>query len=498
MHYCGLCGTRLAQICLSCGFANPVGYRYCGMCGARIVDEAASAVEGALQTATLPSRPDLGVPLVVSPDQAPISPGPAQILLEGERRVVSVVLTDMTSSVNLLEKLGTEAWVELMNRVLHILEGEVYRFGGEVNQFRGDGLMAFFGATEVHEDDPERAVLAALAMQQALTRYAEELAQRENFDLHMRVGVSTGEVIVTSVGDRSQHREETAMGIAVAIAARMEAACEPGTVLVSENTHRLVAAQFEWQPLGEAVVRGVSQPIAVYRPLTATADADQLRRLDTFSDSLPLLGRETEFHALKQDVEDLFKGRGRIAIVTGDKGIGKSFLVNEVHEYLVHRGALLAEAPTGAVSPASTLTWLRGRCRSYHQTWPYSLWLELLHNWLGTGHLESKEETRDRLRGQTEALWGQAFVEYYPYLATLLSLPLENEFGQKVRHLNGEGLRQRFFQAIRGWVQAMAKRGPLVVQCSDTQWADESSLSLLDYCLPLCDDEAVLWLVVFR
>jgi predicted ATPase/class 3 adenylate cyclase len=498
MHYCGMCGTRLAQMCLACGFANPVAYRYCGMCGARLVEDIGIVVEAERPAALLPGHLDVATSLPLSADELPIPMNPTTIQLDGERRVVTVVMTDMTSSTNLLDKLGTEAWVELMNRVFHILEAEIYRFGGEVSQFRGDGLIALFGATEVHEDDPERAVLAALSMQKALTRFAGDPTRREELDLRMRVGVNTGEVIITSIGDRSQHREETAMGIAVAIAARMEAASEPGTVLVSEYTHRLVAAQFEWQPLGEAMVRGVIQPIAVYRPVTVKTESDRLTRSELIPDSLPLLGRESEFHAVKQSVENLFRGLGRVVMLTGDKGIGKTFLVNAVHEYLVHRGALLAEAPAGEASGAHSLNWLRGRCRSYHQTWPYSLWIELLHSWLGTGQIESKEETRDRLRLEAQALWGESFVEHYPYLATLLSLPLENEFVEKVRYLNGEGLRQRFFQAIRSWVQTMAKRGPLVMQCSDTQWADESSLRLLHYCLPVCYDAAMLWLIVFR
>ena len=100
-----------------------------------------------------------------------------------------------------------------MNRVFHLLEAEIYRFGGEVSQFRGDGLVAWFGANEVHEDDPERAVLAALSMQQALARFAGELARSENLDLRMRVGVNTGEVIVTSIGDSSQHREKRVVSV---------------------------------------------------------------------------------------------------------------------------------------------------------------------------------------------------------------------------------------------------------------------------------------------
>ena len=482
-----MCGTRLAQVCPACAFANPASYRFCGMCGARLAPESKGLAEPVLAEA----------PSVLTPATEPLPASPAALPLEGERRMVTVVLTDLTGSTNLLEKVGTEAWVEMMNRVLHVLESEIYRFGGEVSQFRGDGLVAFFGATTAHEDDPERAVLAALTMQQALRQHAAELARREAIDLRMRVGVNTGEVIVASVGNRRQHSEETAMGMAVAIAARMEAAAEPDTVLVSEHTYRLVEAQFEWQPLGEIAVRGVSQPIAIYRPLAHRADAGQTPHGQIFSYSVPLIGREAEFHALKQCVESLFTGRGRIALLTGDRGAGKSFLVNELREYFAHRGALLAEAQTTALDTAA-LTWLRGRCRSYSQAWPYSMWLDLFRDWLGMQPEDSQAEMAARLRRQAEALWGDGFAEHYPYLATLLSLPLEEEFIGRIRHLDGEGLRQRFFLAVRSWLEALSRRGPLVLHCADMHWADASSLALLRHCLPVCDEGALLWLFVFR
>jgi len=457
--------------------------------------------------------------------------------LEGERRLTTVILADVQGSTDLMERIGTEAWVEIMNRVLQILEAEVYRFGGEVDQFRGDGLVAFFGATSAHEDDPERAVLTGLAMQRALEPYATELAEQEGIDLQLRVGVNTGEVIVASVGDSRQHSEDTAMGAGIALAARMETAAEPGTVLVSENTYRLVELRFEWEPLGEITVKGVSRPVAVYRPLAPWADADQPPRLQIYGLSIPLIGREAEFRTLKGCVKDLYDGRGGIVMVTGDRGMGKSFLVAEVRHHFARHGALLAGAHAagsvgdrperggdrperggdrperggdrpergggwpergGDTSPLASLTWLRGRCRSYDQSWPYSMWLDLLQRWLGMREGEPKEETRDRFRRQAELLWGDHLVEYYPYLSTFLSLPLEDAFVERVKHLDAEGLRQQFFFALRSWVEAMAKRGPLVLAFADVHWADTTSLELLEYCLPLCDDEALLWLIVFR
>jgi class 3 adenylate cyclase len=483
MRFCGSCGTRLTVTCAECGFANPLDFRFCGMCGTRLSTDTVQPVFE--QQIFLPKTEDEPfLPVETSP-------------LEGERRVVTVIVTDLTDSTKLLEKLGTEGWVELMNRILHILESEIYRFGGEVSQFRGDGLVAFFGATVAHEDDPERAVLAALSMQRSLEAYVRELAQPEAADLRMRVGVNTGEVIVTPGSDR-QHWQETAMGMAVAIAARMETAAESGTVLVSEHTYHLVESQFDWESLGEIPLKGVSQPITVYRPQRHVTDADSLPQGGAFPDTMPLIGREAEFHTLKSSVKGIFEGRGGIVTLAGDKGNGKSFLLNEVQQYFAHREALLAETEAASSSAEISLTWIRGRCRSYSQTWPYSMWLDLFRAWLGIRPDASNEEKRASLYRRAEALWSEDVDEHYPYLATFLGLPLEEAFTEKIRHLDGEGLRQRFFLAIRSWVEAISASGPVVLAFSDMQWVDDSSLDLLKYCLPVCDSESLLCLLSFR
>jgi predicted ATPase/class 3 adenylate cyclase len=430
----------------------------------------------------------------VTPVLEPATAPEAKTLpLEGERRLATIVVADITGSTDLLERIGSEAWVEIMNRVLQVLETQVYHFGGQVDQFRGDGLVAFFGAVSANEDDPERAVLAALAMHQALKPFASELADNRDIELLLRVGVNTGEVIVTSVGDIRQHREDTAMGEAIAVAARMEAAAEPGTVLVSQNTYRLVESQFEWQPLDKIQVKGFRRPIAVYRPLAPQVDPGQ-----TYGLSVSLIGRDAEFEILKGCVDDLYASRGGMVLVTGDKGMGKSFLVTEVRQHFARHGALMAEAQERDVPPRAALTWLRGRCRSYSQSWPYSMWLSLMRNWLGMHWGEPQEDARERLRCQAEQLWGERFAEHYPYLAALLGLPLEEDLAERIRHLDAESWRQQIFFSIRSWLEAMGRREPVVLDFSDVHWADTTSLELLKYCLPLSDQEALLWLIVFR
>lgn len=484
MKFCGQCGERLGTICAKCGSINPHGYRFCGECGTRLVDEPVSAIVdgGTVPAASTQLSAEASIPHVSEPTQ-----------LDGERRLVTVIVADVTGSTDLLEQIGTEAWVDIMNRVLQVLEREVYRFGGHVDQFRGDGLVAFFGATSAHEDDPERAVLTGLAMQTALNTYVAAMGEFATSQLQLRVGINTGGVIVTSVGDSRLYREHTAMGEAVALAARLENAAKPGTVLVSENTQRVVEAEFEWQSLGEIAIKGLRHPVAVFRPLATLADVDHAHDL-----TVPLIGRDVEFQTLSECVEGLFDARGGIAIITGDKGMGKSFLVRELSQHFARHDALMADAKGASNGSRTPLTWLRGRCRSYDQSWPYSMWLSMLRDWLGIGRGEPKEAARDRLRANVEALWSDEWARHYVYLATFLSLPLEEACAGRVKHLDAEGLRQQFFPTIRSWLEAMAERSPLVVSFADIHWADTTSLDLLKYCLPICDDQALLWLIVYR
>jgi class 3 adenylate cyclase len=527
MRFCGQCGAQLGSPCPSCGFTNPLIYRFCGMCGVALTDVAGAPGPFATASAAQLSLPlDAPAPALLpglNADEAPprvqhSSPIPARTEapapapgppargllapLAGERRIATIILADVCDSTDLMEQLGTEAWVEMMNRVLQLLAAEVYRFGGHVDQFRGDGLVAFFGATHSHEDDPERAILAALAMHEALRPLAEEVLS-ESIDLKVRVGVNTGEVIVGSVGEAGKHREDTAMGEGVALAARMETAAEPGTVLVSAHTYHLAASRFEWQPLGEISVKGISRPIVVYRPLRLRSLTEARQARDP---GMPLVaGRDEPLETLRSCVTAVQQGRGGIALVTGAKGMGKTQLINHVRRHFEQASGLPAGtvAPEKPGPPVPGITWLLGHCRSYDQSTPYSLWMGLLHNWLETAgaDADSTEPSADLstlLYRQAELLWGDDVERYYPYLAMLLSLPVEGPQARRITYLKAEGLQKQIFSTVYSWVEALAQRSPLVMTLSDLQFADSSSLELLRHCLPICESAAVLWLASFR
>ncbi|HNB50966.1 MAG TPA: adenylate/guanylate cyclase domain-containing protein [Anaerolineales bacterium] len=476
MKYCGMCGASLGQTCLHCGQTSPRGYRFCGHCGTAFTSASPLADTPSL----VPESPEATPPTSLAPTA-----------LSGERRQATVLIADVKGSTVILEQIGSEAWVEVMNQVLQIMGAAIYRFGGQVDQFRGDGLVAFFGARSAHEDDPERAVLAALVMQDDLQQHAVQLTERYQIDLTVRIGINTGEVITASIGNRAQHREDTTMGGAVSLAARLEAAAEPGTVLVSQFTYRLVEARFKWQALGEMPVRGLTHPVGVYRPLRPIFEADQQNRLQAHGVWAPLIGREVQFETLDRAIASLRNGLGGIILLSGEAGMGKSRLMFEVRQHVERDEALLGEKQ-------NALIWLQGRCRSYGQTLPDFMWVDLWHRWLGWGHWVSPEEAVERLRDMVRTLAGERFEEIYPYLAAFLSLPLEEPYASLLRHLDAEGLRHQYFVTMRNWLEILSRQHPVVVVLTEVHWADQDALDLLRFCLPLCNQERILFVVVFR
>ena len=488
MEYCGMCGASLAQICQICKRGSPQDYRYCGHCGTPF-----SPIEGTTDHDDLQEAAELNAqPAIRSSARSAENGGsPIPSALEGERRQATVLIADVQGSTTILEKLGSETWVELMNRVMQIMSDAIYRFGGKVDQFRGDGLVAFFGAQHAHEDDPERAVLAALVLQNEVKGVAADLAERYEIEFQVRVGVNTGEVIRANIGTAELHTENTPMGGAITLASRLEGSAAPGTILVSDTTYRLVETLFKWEFIGEIEIRGLSQTVKAYRPLSPIFESEHQHRLQTQGLWFPLIGRDEELSAIEKAVFDLRKGVGGIMLVSGEAGMGKSRLIFEARQRLERGDALHGEKDPSVI-------WLQGRCRSYGQSQPYSMWLDLWMRWLGLGRWATPEDAVNRLREKSGQYWGDRLEEYYPYLANFLSLPLGEEDRNRIRDLSAEGLKRRFFEAIYRLIEIMAQQTPIVLVFTEVHWADEASLELLKYCLPLCKHEQVLIINVYR
>jgi len=478
-----MCGALLAKACPHCNAFNPLEFRFCGTCGISLVETIAPEALASPIQAEAPGA---------ASGQKPLRE------LEGERRPATVLMADVFDSTVILEQIGSEAWVDLMNRLLQLMEREIQRFGGRVDQFRGDGLVAFFGSQDAHEDDPERAVLAGLAIQQAVKVFALEWNTERQMGLLVRVGVNTGEIIRTSVGDNRP--QDTGMGEAITMASRMETSAEPGTVLVSENTYRLIADAFEWQALGEIAVKGLSYPVMAYRPLAYLSEEARARQPHEFRLQPSVILRPQETQALIQRVKDLLDGRGGIVILTGEKGMGKTFLLKRVANHFAAlnpapsvTNALQLDDPGGDRNASRPgLVWMNGYSRSFEQSVPYAIWIDLLHHWLGVRPGEAPSAVSDRLR----MMLGETLDWCYPYLALLLGLPLEEEHSELLH--NPERLKRQVFWTVRSWLEALSRQAPMVISLRSVQWADATSLDLLKYCLPLCDEQPLLFILAFR
>ena len=227
-----------------------------------------------------------------------------------ERRIVTVLFCDVAGSTALAEKLDPETWAEIMDEAFAYLTEPVDRFGGTVARLMGDAILAFFGAPTAHEDDPQRAILAGLAIIENIQSFREALRRERGMDFNVRVGINTGLVVTGKIGTKL-HREYTALGDAVNLAARMEATARPGTVQVAEHTHKLVASAFEFEDVGAIEVKGKVAKVQAYRVLEHRAENEQSRGLATYGVASPLVGRETEFAVAQAAIERLLNGTRR-------------------------------------------------------------------------------------------------------------------------------------------------------------------------------------------
>src|SRR6476620_3382290 len=268
--FCENCGKPLEMPCPNCGKPVSPGARFCKNCGY------------SLQT----SPSTVPVSVAASPqaliDRYATSEIKSKIAaaltgyIEGERRIVTILFADVKGSTALAEKLDPEDWAEIMNRAFEYLIEPVYRYEGIVARLMGDAILAFFGAPVAHEDDPRRAVLAALAILTGIDRYRKQLQSEQGLDFSVRIGLNTGLVVVGNVGSGLKS-EYTAMGDAINLASRMQTAAEPNTILISESTQRLIAPLFEFEDCGKIAVKGKEEPVQTYRPTGERKGVTQTR-----------------------------------------------------------------------------------------------------------------------------------------------------------------------------------------------------------------------------
>jgi class 3 adenylate cyclase len=466
------CGSALASRCASCQADLMPGSRFCSSCGQPVAG--ATPID------------DDRLSRLAAATPAPLAEKiRAAGHIDGERKVVTALFADVVGSTTLAEQMDAEEWTAIMNRAFDRLSPVIYRYEGTIARLLGDAVLAFFGAPVAHEDDPIRAVHAALEFINVAREYSAEVSRSHNIRFEIRVGLNTGPVVVGKVGSDLKY-EYTAMGDAVNLAARMQSAAKPMTVLISQYTYNFAAPAFDFTDLGWIEVKGKAEPVHVYEVRGLKAVSGPARGLAGLES--PMVGRDPELHFLMQLTAAVETGLGRVAVVIGEPGLGKTRLVAE-----------WKNASTEAGTPGrSPLQWAEGHCLSYGRGHAYHLLLDLLRSIIGVASTAEEDETRAALQAKVEDLFGDSALEVFPYLARMLSLQLEGEALKRVQRLDPQVLQTQYLAAFRRLIGALAARQPLCLICEDIHWADSSSIELLIRLIPLASEAPVLFCFVTR
>jgi class 3 adenylate cyclase len=406
--------------------------------------------------------------------------------LSGERKPVTAIFADVVGSTALAESMDPEDWTQIIGAGFDLMSEAVFRYEGTIAQLQGDAMLAFFGAPVAHEDDPERAVLAALDMVAAIDAFSRELRAARDLDFRIRAGINTGPVVVGNLGKDLRY-EYTALGDAMNVAARMQAAAEPGTVLVTSGTYRLLGGQFDVVDLGHLEMKGKRDPVHAYRVLGRRTSPGRRRGLEPIGVESPMVGREAQLERLGSLFGVARAGRGRVCFLLGEPGIGKSRLLAELRSSLDGKD----DGDAGA-------TWAEGRCVSYGRNLPYHLLLDLVRTMLD---LSPSDRNGTRLRSELDerltATLGDEASDVAPYLAHLLDLPLHAHEADRAR-VDPDTMQGRYATSLHRLLRALARRGPVVLVCEDVHWSDPASVEVIRQVLALVAHLPVLLICAMR
>jgi class 3 adenylate cyclase/tetratricopeptide (TPR) repeat protein len=471
-------------MCASCGQGNPPGSRFCDACG---------------QALAAPVRPD--TPTTGASPTSPQSYTPKHLAekilasragLEGERKQVTALFADIVSSTELIHGRDAEEAQALLDGVVKMMMDAVHRYEGTISRLMGDGLMALFGAPLAHEDHALRAYYAALAIQEVVSRHAEQTRREQGVALAIRIGLSAGEVIVRAIRD-DLHMDFTAMGQTVHLAARMEQLATPGTITLTPETLALVEGYVQVRSLGPLPVKGLPEPIEVFE-LLGTGQARTRLQAAAGRGLTRFVGRDEEIGALYGALSWAEDGRGQLVALVGEPGVGKSRLVWEVtHSHRVQRWTVLE---SGSVS--------------YGKATMYLPVIDLVKAYCRIEPRDDERLIREKVTGKLLTL-DRALEPYLPPLLALLdALPLsshpprpEHEVGDAVSSVAWEALdptqrRRRTLDAVKRLLLRESQEQPLLLVFEDLHWIDSESQALLDSFVESLPNSRVLLLVNYR
>src|SRR6516162_3246218 len=439
MRFCGGCGAPLLSACPSCGAANPPENRFCGECGAPI--------DGPGLHGSVTTEPYIPHPVRTSAPRGKLA---------AELKQVTVLCCDIVNSTPLTERLGPEAMRDLVAAFLEASLAEVHRYGGTAPQFTGDGFLALFGAPLTYEDHVRRALLAAVAIRNALGNDGEGIGTGR-LNLPVRIGIHTGPVVFGPIGE-SLPMDRTVIGDTANVAAGLQQLAEPGTILLSEATRVSAQGYARVDPVGSLAIEGKAEPTLAYRLIGASHRRSALDEA-TSAHKTMFVGRDNELAVLNNFLRQVENGRGQTIGMVGEPGIGKSRLLAEFHRQLA----------------AESVTWVEGRCLSYGTSIPYLLVIDLLRGYCGIVEADTPDAIAEKVRSSLFEV-GLDPDQDGPVLLHLLGI---KDIAGSPAPSNPEAVRAKIFEVFRRLSIGGSRRRPLILVLEDLHWVDKVSEELL-------------------
>ncbi|MDH3539413.1 MAG: AAA family ATPase [Acidimicrobiia bacterium] len=411
--------------------------------------------------------------LALEPEKSPVEP---VVAASAERRTLSALFCDLVDSTRLAAGLDAEEWSEVVQAYQEAAVSVVERFDGHVGQYLGDGILVYFGWPRAHEDDAERAVRVGLGIVDCLEDLNPRLEAAGRPTLALRVGIHTGPVFVGEMGG-GERRETQVLGDTMNLAARLQGIAEPDTVVVSQDTLRLVRGIFVAENLGPREIKGLEKPVVAYRVVQPSGVRS---RLDLGAEKLtPLVGRDHELATLLDAWEHVCEGQGQAILVRGEAGVGKSRLVWALRDRMLDQDH----------------TWLEGRCSPYAQNTAFFPVTELLTQGLVLGAGEAAEWKLRKLESGLKQA-GLEVAETVPLFAPLVSIPVPDSYRQL--EMSPELQRRKTLESLVAWSLALTDLQPVLLLVEDLHWADPSSLELLGMLIEQCPTARIMTVLTAR
>jgi adenylate cyclase len=505
--FCPKCGRKLSSACPSCGFASPPDFAFCPKCGARLAGATGTSASGQAapiwSSQVAPGLPSADERLAalqrLMPDTLAEELRTAAVgTAESERRPVTVLFADLSGFTALSEALDIEETAAFVDRCLRAMAESIYRYQGTVDKYIGDAVMALFGAPVAHEDDPERAIRAALDMRESIAAVRAELGRHADGmtasrtpgaavepALSLHVGINTGVVVAGPVGS-DRRREYTVLGDAVNVAARLETAAGNGEVIVGEPTYRLARHAVAFEPLGELSLKGKAEPLPAYRVVGLLAEPRSSRGLEAHALSAPLIGRDDELGQLMTAFDRMLHDRTQVVSLIGEAGAGKSRLLRELLGRLESEGRLAN----------ARVTIRRAVCSALGEE-AYGVLGAIFRDAWGIAPDDPGAVAREKIGVGLAAL--EQSPEAIALAAPLIGHVLGVEYADpRLRYVEPEQLKRQLFLVVHELFERRLQQGPFLLVVEDLHWADAASLELLRFVVERLGDRQLMLLLAYR